>query len=54
MSKYRKFFVALAATAGVLATALTDGLVVSDEVESIVVSLVGAVFVFLTPNDPGV
>ncbi len=52
MSKYRKFFVALGAAVGVLATALTDGVIVSDEIESVVVALVGALFVFLTPNDP--
>ena len=50
MSKYRKFLVALGGAATIVASALADGVFTSAETESIVLALISAVFVFVTPN----
>ena len=50
MSKYRKFLVALAAAAGLVASALADGVFTSTETEAIVLAVVSAAFVFIVPN----
>ena len=51
MSKYRKFLVALGGVAALVASALADGVIASQETEAIVVAIVSAGFVFLVPND---
>lgn len=50
MSRVRKFLVALGAALGILSSALADGVLVSTEIEAVVLALVGAVLVFVIPN----
>lgn len=52
MSKIAKFLVAASATVGIIASAMSDGVFTSVETEAIIVSAVGALFVYLVPNKP--
>lgn len=51
MSKYRKFFVALAGLLTAGASALADGLVTSQEAEALVLAAATAVGVYFFRND---
>lgn len=50
MTKYRKFLVALGGAAAILSSTLSDGVIASNEIESVVLALVSAGFVWLAPN----
>lgn len=45
-----KFLVALGASAAVMASVLADGKVSDGELSSVLISLVGAMLVWITPN----
>lgn len=47
-----KFLIALAAAAGVFATAMSDGHLDSSEMSGIVIAFLGAFFVYMVPNRP--
>lgn len=51
MSKYRKALVALAGFLAVFASVLSDGAILPDEYESVLVALGTAVSVYLVPNE---
>ncbi len=52
MGRYSKAFVALGGFAAVVSTVLADGLLASDEVETVFFAALTAVFVFLKRNTP--
>ena len=52
MSKYRKALAAIGGVLAILASALSDGLVSSAEVESVILAAVSAFFVYRLPNKP--
>jgi uncharacterized membrane protein YebE (DUF533 family) len=47
-----KFLIALAAAAGVFATAMSDGHLDGSEMSGIIIAFVGAFFVWAIPNKP--
>lgn len=50
MSKYRKALAAVGGVLAILASALTDGLITSQEIESVLLAAVSAFFVYRLPN----
>lgn len=50
MSNYRKALAAAGGVLAILASALSDGLVSSSEVESVILAAVSAYFVYRLPN----
>lgn len=52
MANYRKLIAALAGVGAIAADAMVDGVFSSAEIESIVLALVSAYFVWRLPNDP--